>query len=113
MTSRWKELGLALRLRPAVLKTIETQQTDLNSRMIDILTEWLQQNYNTDCFGLPSWKLLVDAVAHCSGGNNPALARQIATKRNGKCNIVLCIYSIHNTYDPDVSRCSSTCIKLV
>ena len=94
MTSRWKELGLALRLRPAVLKTIETQQTDLNSRMIDILTEWLQQNYNTDRFGLPSWKLLVDAVAHRSGGNNPALARQIATKHNGKCNIVL--YSIHS-----------------
>ena len=94
VTSRWKELGLALRLRPAVLKTIETQQTDLNSRMIDILTEWLQQNYNTDRFGLPSWKLLVDAVAHRSGGNNPALARQIATKHNGKCNIVL--YSIHS-----------------
>ena len=90
MTSRWKELGLALRLRPADLQTIETHRTDPNSCLTDVLTKWLQQNYNTDRFGLPSWKLLVNAVAHCIGGNNPALARQIATKHNGMC-VTLCI----------------------
>ena len=84
VTSRWKELGLALRLRPAVLKTIGTRETDPSSRLIEVLTEWLQQNYNTDCFGPPSWKLLVDAVAHRRGGSNPALARQTAANHNGE-----------------------------
>ena len=60
------------------------------------MTEWLNQTYETDRFGLPSWKLLVDAVAHRRGGNNPALARQIATKHNGMC-VTLCIlnFNVH------------------
>ena len=84
VTSRWKKLGGALRLRPGVLDVIEEDKRDSESRFTRVLTEWLQQNYNTDRFGKPSWKMLVDAVAHPVGGNNPALAIKIATKYNGK-----------------------------
>ena len=87
MTSRWKKLGNALRLRPGVLDVIEADELDSESRFTRLLTEWLQQNYNTDRFGKPSWRLLVDAVAHPVGGNNPALAKKIAAKHKGKINI--------------------------
>ena len=54
---KWKGLGKALRLRPSVLNRIEADRPDVNSRLEEVLTEWLQQAYNTDRFGLPSWKL--------------------------------------------------------
>ena len=82
--SRWRNLGSALRLRPGVLNVIDKDERDSESRFTKVLTEWLQQNYNTDRFGKPSWKMLLDAVAHPVGGNNPALAIKIATKYNGK-----------------------------
>ena len=82
---RWKGLGKALRLRPPVLSRIEADRRDSESRLEEVLTEWLQQAYNTDRFGPPSWKQLVSAVAHPGGGNNPALAQQIAENHNGKC----------------------------
>ena len=82
---RWKGLGKALRLRPPVLSRIEADRQDSESRLEEVLTEWLQQAYNTDRFGPPSWKLLVSAVSHPGGGNNPALAQQIAENHNGKC----------------------------
>ena len=80
---KWKGLGKALRLRPSVLNRIEADRPDVNSRLEEVLTEWLQQAYNTDRFGLPSWNLLVAAVAHPAGGNDHALARRIAEKHNG------------------------------
>ena len=84
VTSKWRAMGLALRLKPSDLDTIEKHRSDPNDCLTDVLTKWLQQCYNTERFGVPSWKLLVDAVAHRRGGNNPALARQIAANHNGK-----------------------------
>ena len=34
--------------------------------------------------GHPSWQLVVDAAASPAGGNNQALAQQIAQRHNGK-----------------------------
>ena len=81
---KWKALGLALRLQPGILHVIESNRLDPNDCLTDVLTKWLQQHYNTERFGLPSWKMLVDAVAHPAGGNNSDLAQHIATKYNGK-----------------------------
>ena len=80
----WKGLGLALGLRLPVLNKIEADQQDSESRLMLVLSEWLQQAYNIERFGPPSWKLLVSAVAHPIGGNSPALAQQIAHRHNGK-----------------------------
>ena len=82
VASRWKNMGLALKLKPYVLNTIEKNHTDVESRLLDVLTEWLNKAYNTTRFGDPSWKLLVEAVAHSAGGNNRALAETIAKKHN-------------------------------
>lgn len=43
-----------------------------------VVSHWLKQNYNTERFGKPTWRMLVGAVAHPNGGSDCALARRIA-----------------------------------
>ena len=83
MADKWNKVGLALRLDPSVLSRIRKNFSDVEDCLLEVLTQWLQKAYNTTRFGDPSWKLLVEAVAHPAGGNNPALAQQIALKYNG------------------------------
>ena len=45
-----------------------------------VIKDWLNQNYDTQRHGLPSYQQLVKAVASKVGPGNPALARKIATK---------------------------------
>ena len=79
----WKGIGEALRLKPSVLDSIEDDGKNAENRMNKVLTEWLKKAYNTTRFGPPSWKLLAAAVAHPAGGNNHALAEEIAHKYKG------------------------------
>ena len=80
----WRSIGEALRLKPGLLNIIKANNLDVRGCLTDVLTEWLQKAYDTTRFGPPCWKLLVAAVAHRAGGNNHALAEQIAKKYNGK-----------------------------
>ena len=81
----WKNIGQALRLRPRYLHQIQSDQFDASMCLSEVLVGWLRRDYNTGRFGPPSWKLLVAAVAHPAGGNDRALAGEIAFKYNGKC----------------------------
>ena len=84
VAARWKSIGLALRLDPSELKKIEKDNRDsVEDCLTEALTLWLNKAYNTERFGEPSWELLARAVGHPAGGNNPALAEQIAMKYGG------------------------------
>ena len=74
--SRFYEIGIMLHLKPDVLKGI--RRLNPESGMSDMITEWLNRNYNTKRFGDPTWKSLVIAVAKRLGGANEACARDIA-----------------------------------
>ena len=65
-------MGLALRLHPDRLKTIEANHQDAESRLNAVIDRWLKTHR------LPSWKQLVEAVAHPAGGSDHALADKIA-----------------------------------
>lgn len=80
VASRWENLGLALRLRHSEITIIEKNRANVEDRLKDVLTKWLQKAYNTTRFGNPSWNLLLEAVAHSAGGNDPALAELIADR---------------------------------
>jgi hypothetical protein len=83
VTDRWKHIGLALRLDPSELKKIEKENRDLDDCLIEMLTLWLNKNYNTKRFGEPSWELLASAVEKRTGGNNAALAETITQTYGG------------------------------
>ena len=82
VTARWKYIGLALRLSPALLETIESDRGNLQDRLTEVLTQWLNHNYDTKRFGEPTWELLAEAVGHPAGGNNSALADEIRQRHS-------------------------------
>ena len=98
---RWKHIGLALRLDPDRVKRIERENRDLEDCLTEVLTLWLKRNYNTERFGEPSWEMLARAVGHRSGGNDPALAREIA-KRYICIEVYDILNSVHGLYAPVV-----------
>ena len=86
---RWKHIGLALRLDPNQLKKIEVENRGLDDCLIEMLTLWLNKNYNTERFGEPSWELLAKAVGDPAGGNNSRLADEIR-QRHSKHTLYIC-----------------------
>ena len=84
VVARWKHIGLVLGLDPSELKRIERENRSTSDCLTRILTLWLKKAYNTERFGEPSWDLLARAVADPAGGNNPALAEEIANKYGGE-----------------------------
>ena len=76
-------LGQSLRLRAADLRSIKEKypnESDTRQALSDTLELWLQQKYNAERFGPPTWRMLVEAVNREAGGNNHELAKKIALK---------------------------------
>ena len=91
VAATWKDIGLALRLGSSQLDEIETDNKCASDCLTKVLTLWLKKAYNTERFGEPSWELLARAVTDPAGGNNPALAEEIAKKYGGTVNTVVVI----------------------
>ena len=85
VAAKWRGIGGGLRLRAAVLDTIqEANQGDPEECLSRVVLEWLRKNYNTERFGEPTWQGLVEVVATPAGGNNNDLAAKIASKHQGE-----------------------------
>ena len=82
IAAKWKDVGIALRLRPSDLDSIETSphSTSPDKCLSEMLTHWLRKNFNVGRFGEPTWQRLVEVVMDPAGGANPALANSIAGK---------------------------------
>lgn len=74
---RASHLSTSLRIKPSALAT---QPPTLE----DVIQAWLHQNYLVARHGLPTWRLLIKAVADDSGGANKSLAKIMARKHPGK-----------------------------
>ena len=77
MKHRASHLSTSLRIKPSALAT---QPPTLE----DVIQAWLHQNYLVSKHGLPTWRLLIKAVADDSGGANKSLAKIMARKHPGK-----------------------------
>ena len=73
------QLGRALRLRDHDLKVIHEACTNEANALNDVLLMWLDQKYNVERFGRPTWRMLVEAVDKKTGGNNHDLAKKLAS----------------------------------
>ena len=85
LAGRWSNMCLVLRLQPLenTIKADHSKNPDDCLRAV--VDNWLKKNYNCQKFGSPTWKTLVKAVADPLGGQNIALAENIAKKHISKC----------------------------
>ena len=85
MAAKFRSLGGALGLRPCTLDKIRKDNPyDSGEALDQVIDTWLAQQYDTDRFGVPSWRRLVSAVASPAGGCNCLLAEKIAENHPGK-----------------------------
>ena len=77
VAARWKDIGLSLRLAPDQLNVIERDNRNSEDCLTKTLELWLKQDYDTDQWRPPSWRLLATAVGDPAGGKNYALAKKI------------------------------------
>lgn len=80
LTENWKGFAMVLGLTQQTICTINTQKLDPAGCLDLVLKKWLIQDYDLNKYPLPSWRQLVRAVDHNTGGQNPALAKNIASK---------------------------------
>lgn len=83
MKAECYKIGALLHLSRGDLRAIERKNVDCAEAMMEIISNWLRWNYKWQRHGKPSWKLLVEAVANPMGGNNEALAMEIAKNYPG------------------------------
>ena len=85
VATKWRSIGLALRLKHKTLDSIQAgNNSDPTVCLAAMVREWLSRNYNVKRFGEPTWKRLVEAVGHPAGGANMALAREIARRHKAE-----------------------------
>ena len=80
LSAKWKAIGVGLRLPLDGLEAIEFGYGSPMECMTGVLTLWLRMKYNVERFGLPSWRMVLNVVAHPAAGDNPDLALEIAKK---------------------------------
>ena len=84
VASSWKAIGTGLRIEPERLETIQDSNSgEPKECLSEMLTCWLNRNYNVERFGEPTWRAVVKVVAHPAAGDNCALALNIAKQHSG------------------------------
>ena len=80
----WGRIALGLGLPPRMKSLIAKKHpNNPEDCLLAVVEEWLKGVHNVKKYGHPSWRALLQAVAHPAGGANPALAQSIAAKHSG------------------------------
>ena len=84
VASSWKTIGRGLRIDSGHLNVIqESNFGKPKDCLSEMLTCWLNRNYNVERFGEPTWRAVVKVVADPAAGDNCSLALSIAGKHSG------------------------------
>ena len=90
--STYYQLGIALGLPTGELDSIRAvPYYDVDQAFCAVLLLWLRQRYDVDRHGPPTWRRLVEAVDSPNGGNNTALAMNIASRHPSAGNSIIII----------------------
>lgn len=77
VATRWKWIGIALNLSTSDMDIINQEFDSIHDKLLEMISYWLKQVYDTKKYGLPTWPALIEAVRKKIGGNDPALADEI------------------------------------
>ena len=85
VASSWKAIGTGLGIESGRLDMINKNNSGKPKDCLsEMLTYWLNRNYNVERFGEPMWRAVVKVVAHPAAGDDCALALNIAKQHPGK-----------------------------
>ena len=85
LASKWQDIALAMGIKQSDIDTIHSQYPRLPCDCLKAaLGKWLKKGYNVEKRGPPTWKKVVEAVAHPAGGKDPAYAKKIAHNHQGE-----------------------------
>ena len=80
LAAKWEHLSGYLGLSIGCIDTIKKNfSTDATGCWNEALKQWIQQNYRTKKFGLPSWRTLLEAIARF----DKRLCKILANKHQG------------------------------
>ena len=77
--SKWKDIARGVGLAPDQIDEIEENERRASDRLSKVIQTWIGQNYNTQKFGLPSWRTLCKALLRC----DTRLCKQLAREHPG------------------------------
>ena len=78
IAAEWYNFGMALNLEHQQLSVIKIAEHRPKECLNNVLVEFLKKNYDWEKYGVPSWRLIVIALGHRTGGNNTELALRVA-----------------------------------
>ncbi len=82
--SKWRSIGAGLRLKPGKLDEIEAKRHGAPTEcLLDVVSSWLNKEYNWQRFGEPTWRRIVEVVEHSAAGGSPETALSIAKRHQG------------------------------
>ena len=82
LAASWRDIGIALGISGHVLDEIAgNHHHQAGDCLASVLQKWIGQNYNTDKFGLPSWRTLCRAIQSVSDNK---FFKDLARKHGGK-----------------------------
>ena len=77
----WESFALQLGILHNTIKLIKRRNFhDPTDCLNDALAEWLDGNYNIERHGHQSWRKVCKETANAGGGNNRALAKELAAE---------------------------------
>ena len=89
--NRYQEIGRELGILYYEIEVIKEENDHVDQRFTAVLCLWLNQRYNVNKHGHPTWRKLVEVVDSPTGGKNHGLAKTIASRHlAGICSSLLC-----------------------
>ena len=77
--AKWELLGIRLGIDNGTIEAIKSKNHGISTLCLkEVLSTWLNENYDTQQHGYPSWRRLCKVIASPAGAENQSLADDIA-----------------------------------
>ena len=93
---QYQEIGRELGIHYHEIEVIKEENYHVDQRLTAVMRLWLNQSYDVNKHGHPTWCKLVEVVDSSTGGKNHGLAKAIASRHPaGICSLLLCAYTLN------------------
>ena len=77
VADKWDSVGIFLGIPYRLIVHCHLKDT-LDEKMLELTNAWIGRKYEVETYGEPSWRKLVEAIAHEAGGYDKRFAAELA-----------------------------------